>query len=82
VTVFTASRRKSRAIASQPLELLTIALAPDADSKVEAEKKPRAKRQWVLHRLRKEPSHIMAMRCQVGQEAYERLLDSVCQLRH
>ena len=44
MTVFTASCRKSRAIASQPLELFAISLAPNANGKMEAEENPCAER--------------------------------------
>jgi hypothetical protein len=82
MTVLTASRRESRAIASQPLQLFTISLAPKADGKVEAEENPRAEGQWVLHRLRQQASHIVAIRCEVGQKSPHRLLDLVCRLGH
>jgi hypothetical protein len=80
--MFTAPHRKSRAIASQPLELFAISLAPTANGKMKAEKNPRAKGQRVFHRLREQPSDIMAMRREVGQEPDQRLFDSVCHLEH
>ena len=40
VTVFTASRRKSGAIPSQPLELFAISSASNANGKMEAEESP------------------------------------------
>jgi hypothetical protein len=82
MTMLTALRRESRAIASQPFQLFTISLAPNTDGKVKAEENPRAEGQWVLHRLREQPSHIVAMRCEVGQKSPQCLLDLVCRLEH
>jgi hypothetical protein len=50
--MFTASRRKSRAVPSQPLEMVAISLAPNANGEMKAEQKARAEGQRVLHRLR------------------------------